>query len=116
MRSFLLAGAALACLCATIAAQTISGTIIGRVTDPTVAVVPNATITARSEQTDLTREAVTNQEGYYSLTFLPVGPYELTVGLKGFQRQVKTGVAVDLNQNTVSNFTLKPSPVAESIV
>lgn len=57
---------------AVVSAQTVSGTLAGRVTDPSGAVVPGASVIAKNEETQLTREARTNHEGYYSLSFIRV--------------------------------------------
>jgi hypothetical protein len=63
----ILAGISIFCVAAS--AQTVSGTLAGRVTDSTGAVVPSVTITARSQETDLVREARSNDEGYFSFQF-----------------------------------------------
>ncbi len=96
-------------------AQTVSGTLIGNVTDTSGAVIPNAHVVARNEQTQLLRETATNAEGFYTFSFMPIGTYELTVMVPGFAKVVKKGVGVDLNKNTVSDFTLKPSAVIETV-
>ncbi len=77
------------CVCAaahTLSAQeTISyGTISGRVTDPQGAVVPGASVTARQIETNLTREAVTDEEGRFRFPYLRVGRYEIVARLPGF--------------------------------
>src|SRR5579864_7800593 len=98
-----------------ISAQTVSGTLTGHINDSTGAFIPNVTVTAKSAGTDLVRAAVTNGEGYYSLPFLPVGSYEVSASLKGFQGLVKKDILIDLNRNTVCDFTMKPSAVSESV-
>lgn len=107
--------ATIALFTAAVSAQTISGTLVGRVTDSTGAVIPDASVTAKNEQTDLIRNGRTNHEGYYSLNFLPLGSYEVSVASPGFQTVIKKGVVVDLNRNTVADFTVAPSAVAESV-
>jgi hypothetical protein len=102
-------------LCVAASAQTISGTLAGRVTDSTGAVIPSVTITARNQETDLVRQAPTNHEGYFSFSFVPLGSYELTASIKGFQRIVKKDVIVDLNRTTVSDFILAPSTVEAAV-
>jgi hypothetical protein len=95
--------------------QTVSGTVVGTVTDSTGLAVPGVDINAKSEQTDLVRTTKTNAEGYYVLTFLPPGTYEVTANIKGFQTIVKKAVAIDVNQNTVSDFRLQPAAVASTV-
>ena len=60
------------------------GTISGRVTDPQGAVVPGATVTARQTETNLTRDALTDEEGRFRFPYLRVGRYEVVVRLSGF--------------------------------
>jgi hypothetical protein len=77
------------CVCLTahqLAAQeTISyGTISGRVTDPQGAVVPGVSVSARQIETNLTRDAITDQEGRFRFPYLRVGRYEVVIRLAGF--------------------------------
>ena len=58
--------------------------VSGRVLDPQGAVVPGAQVVARQTETNLTREAVTDQDGRFRLPYLSLGPYEITVRLSGF--------------------------------
>ncbi len=90
-------------------AQTVTGTLSGTVTDVTGAVIPNAQVTAKNLETSFSRSVTTNGEGYFNMPFLPLGTYDLTADVKGFQKTVKQAVAVELNKNTVSNFKLDVS-------
>ena len=69
-------------------AQTVTGTLSGHVVDKTGAVVPNAKVTAVSTSTGAVRDGVSNSEGYYLITFLPLSAYDVTVTMPGF-RSVK---------------------------
>ncbi|MCM3879094.1 MAG: TonB-dependent receptor [Vicinamibacterales bacterium] len=60
------------------------GSISGRITDPSGAVVPGAQITARQTETNVTAETVTDAEGRFRFPYLRVGPYEVKVRLQGF--------------------------------
>jgi hypothetical protein len=97
------------------AAQTVTGTLSGRVTDASGGVIPNAPVSAKSEQTGFVREVRTNDEGYYLLTFLQVGTYTVTVELQGFKTITKKGVSVELNKNTVSDFKLEPAAITSVV-
>jgi hypothetical protein len=77
------------CICArangAAAQETINyGTIGGRVTDPQGAVVPGASVTARQIDTNLTRDAVTDESGRFRFAYLRVGRYEIVARLAGF--------------------------------
>ena len=52
-------------------AQAVTGTIIGRVTDTSGAVVPGVTVTLTNTGTKLTRVVTTDQDGEYSAPSLP---------------------------------------------
>jgi len=96
-------------------AQTVTGTLSGHVTDATGAVMPGVKVTARDQQTGMVREAATNAQGFYEMSFMPLGTYQLSVAAEGFQAIRKTGVTIDLNKTTVSGFALKPSTVAQTL-
>ncbi len=91
-----IAFAALACLSLT--AQQITGNIRGTVTDPSGAVIRNASVTARQTETGLSRSAVTDRDGNYVLLELPVGHYRLQVAATGFQEYVQDGITINVNQ------------------
>ncbi|HEX3438540.1 MAG TPA: carboxypeptidase-like regulatory domain-containing protein, partial [Pseudacidobacterium sp.] len=67
------------------AAQTVTGTIRGTITDSTGAIVSGAKVTATNVATSVATTAVTNQAGDYSIRFLQIGQYKLTVEDAGFQ-------------------------------
>lgn len=61
------------------------------------------------------RTALSNEEGYYLITFLVVGNYTVTVDFAGFKSVHKKDVSVELNKNTVSDFKLEPSAVTSVV-
>jgi len=65
-------------------AQLEKGAISGTVTDPTRAVVQNATVTVSSPSTGQTRTVTTNETGAYTVSSLPPGTYDVKVKSKGF--------------------------------
>jgi hypothetical protein len=56
----------------------------GRVADPTDAVVPNAQVTARQTDTNLTSSTTTYQDGRFRFPYLRPGSYEITISAPGF--------------------------------
>jgi Carboxypeptidase regulatory-like domain len=68
----------------TLSAQVQNGNITGTVTDPSGAVVPNATVTATSTTTGLTRTTKTASNGAYTINNLPPGPYQVKTNATGF--------------------------------
>src|SRR5579871_1336823 len=80
-------GAVLALVLATSAAfaqSIISGEITGSVTDPTGAVVANATVTLNSKEMGTTQTVTTNATGGFRFPLLRPGVYTVTVSAAGF--------------------------------
>ena len=89
-------------------AQTITGTISGSVTDPTGAVIPKATVTATEQSTNIATSVVTNQDGLYTLQFLRIGSYKLTIESPGFSKYSVGPFEVETNQQLKVNGRLTP--------
>ena len=65
--------------------QTVTGAVRGVVTDPTGAIVPNAIVSAVNVATNVATTTKTNQAGEYSIRFLQIGQYKLSVKSPGFE-------------------------------
>ena len=96
-------------------AQVLYGSIVGAVTDPANAVVPKASITVKSASTGLSRQAVSDDAGYYSIANLPEGAYDLSVTLPGFKALTQKNVNVLINNVTRVDLSLEVGAVNESI-
>ena len=97
-------------------AQTVAGKIEGRVRDKGGAVIAGARIEARNQETGFERSTFSNGEGFFRMDFLPLGLYSVRADFQGFRPLQKTGVSVELNKSTVSDFVLDVAPVTESVV
>jgi len=75
-----------------VAAQQISASVTGVVTDENKSVVPNASVIVESPQLAFKRTATTDDEGYFVVTNLPVGLYRITVQSTGFSDFVQESV------------------------
>jgi hypothetical protein len=116
LRGPLLAGVALLTVAATPgAAQVITGTLEGRVTDSSGGVLPGVTITATNTATAATSTVATTSEGFYRVPYLPSGTYDVRADLSGFRTETKQGVTVRVNDSAVIDFTLTVAPVSETI-
>src|SRR5712692_6995514 len=76
--------------------QTGTSGITGTVRDVSGAVVPNATVTAKSDATTVSQNQNTTDAGFYAFTSLPVGNYTITVEKSGFKTFKKTGNALEV--------------------
>ena len=92
-----------------------SGVISGTVTDTSGAVIPSAQIQARDLQTDATRSAQTNAQGFYEFLAVRPSTYEVTVEAKGFGKAVKHDVNVVVGLVSHLNMTLQPGSVSEIV-
>ena len=111
----LAAACALALAASPAAAQQTTGNIQGRIVDAQKAAVPGVTVTAKNAATGYTRSEVTDSEGAYRLTSLPIGTYELHAELSGFAPFTNKSVDVNVGQTTDVNVDLKVAGVSESV-
>src|SRR5262245_2255244 len=96
-------------------AQETTGTIIGTVTDGSGGVLPGVTVTLKHAGTGQTIERVTNEHGQYTAPLLPIGQYEVTFTLSGFEPRVVRGVALSVNDRIVVDATMSVGGVAEVV-
>src|SRR5438067_3061559 len=75
-------------------AQTSSSSITGTVTDASGAVVANARVEAKNEETGLVYNSVTTSTGNYSFPSLTPGRYTITVRQPGFRTYTSTNNAL----------------------
>jgi outer membrane receptor protein involved in Fe transport len=95
-------------------AQTPTGTITGRVTDPDSLPVPGATVSLASQNLQGTRAAVTSTNGDYIFPGLPPGSYTVTVELSGFAT-IKLARDVGVGQPVQVDVTLRPATLTEVV-
>ncbi len=94
----------------------VTGVILGTVTDPSGAVVPDAKVVLRKADTGLTRAVVTDASGNYEFLALPVGEnYSVEVEAQGFTKSRQTGVKLLVNQRFRANFTLEVGTVTQEV-
>jgi len=101
--------------CAPLLAQGTGGRILGRVSDPSGAVLSSVKVTATNDATGVTHDATTNDSGDYVFPDLPVGTYSLTFDLTGFKKIVRHGIALDVNQVITLNMTMQLGAAQEVV-
>ncbi|HJZ74457.1 MAG TPA: carboxypeptidase-like regulatory domain-containing protein, partial [Vicinamibacterales bacterium] len=97
-------------------AQTVTGTIQGTVTDASGGVLPGVTILLTHAETGSERATVTNERGFYSAPFLPIGTYRLSAALQGFGTAKRDDVELRLNETRVVDLKLDPRVTQEVTV
>jgi hypothetical protein len=95
--------------------QTQQGRIVGRVTDSSGAIVPNAKVTITDVATGTSRALQTNAAGDYTAPNLNPAVYSVTVEMAGFKTLTRTGVRLEVATNQRLDFVLKPGQVSESV-
>src|SRR5215469_18641427 len=87
-------------------AQSTNGSISGRVTDPSHAVIADAKVAAVNAGTNFRYEAATNTSGEYYLTNLPPGSYSLEVETTGFKKLLQPEVILHVQDALAINFQM----------
>lgn len=107
---------ALFLICApSVCAQSDRGAITGRVTDPLGAVVTKAKVTATNVQTNEIREAVTSDEGNFTIPQLQAAVYKLTVEAPGFKTATLDNVKVAVQVTRTADVKLEVGAVGETV-
>ena len=115
MRRVIFVMIALCTFAGSAAAQQTTGNITGRILDDQGAAIPGVTVTAKSPETGFVRDGVTDGEGIYRLSALPVGTYDLTAELQGFATVDRKGFIVNVGQTVDVDLTLKVAGVSEAV-
>ncbi len=102
-------------LLSTAHAQTETASILGSVTDPTGAVVPNATVRLVDIDRGLQNRVTTGNGGFYTFASVRPGHYLMEVEKSGFKVVRLTGITVNVQDNLEENFKLSVGNVSESI-
>jgi hypothetical protein len=96
-------------------AQTTLGRLTGTVLDSSGAVLPGATITMTSDQTNQVQTAVSNETGAFLFPQVPVGTYKVEIGLQGFKSATFTKVSVAVAQEYSLTARLELGSVSENV-
>ncbi len=106
--------ALLLCLAGTATADQ-TGEIRGAIADETGAVLPGVLVTARSPNLQGLRTAVSDPKGFFRLPLLPVGTYDVTFELQGFEKLTLAGNEVRLGYTASLAVSLKLATLKEAI-
>lgn len=96
-------------------AQESRATLTGRVSDPSGATVPGATVTARNQQTNLETTVTTGDEGNYTITPLQPGIYTVSVEAQGFKRVQSDEVQLFTATTATFDATLEVGGIGETV-
>ena len=96
-------------------AQAATAAISGSVTDASGAVIPETTIQVRNVGTAVTRTAMSDSQGRYTVPDLPIGNYELRASKTGFQTEVRAGITLTVGSQPVIDFQLPVGQAEQTI-
>jgi len=96
-------------------AQVDEGSIVGTVTDPTGAVVPNAKITLVNTDQGITLQSTSSGSGEYSFSPVRIGNYTLTAVAPGFSTTTQEHLSVNVGQVLQVNVQLKTGAATETV-
>jgi len=94
--------------------QNPTSSLVGALTDPSGAVVPDATVSARNLATNVVRSGATNQEGSYTILSLLPGQYEVTAQAQGF-KSVRATATLVVGETRRVDFKLEVGALAETV-
>lgn len=120
MKTLRLVGLILLCLGLTLKAgilqaQTSFGTIIGTVTDPSQAGIPDAAITVTNPDTGVARHATTDQYGNYTVGSLLPGVYTVKAEHAGFQVVEVSKLVLPVAQTVTVNLVMQVGTVTQTV-
>lgn len=84
-----------------------TGGLTGTVKDPNGAVVQGASVSVKNINTNVTRDVVTNNDGRWTLTVLPVGNYTISYSKDGFKKASNSGIEVEASVTRSVEVTLE---------
>ncbi|HUG80496.1 MAG TPA: carboxypeptidase-like regulatory domain-containing protein, partial [Bryobacterales bacterium] len=96
-------------------AQTATGVITGSLTDSTGAVIPGAKVTLTDQQTNQSREQMSNESGIYEFRALPRGNYTLSAELDGFKKEEVTGIQLTVAQTLRLDVQMEVGALTEQV-
>ncbi len=114
-KTFWLLSTALLCVWAPLSAQEARGTLLGRVVDPTDAVIVDAKVEALNTDTGVRFSSTTNATGDYIVPFLIPGPYTITVSSKGFRNYTRSGIVVRQSERVTIDVAMQLGEASQTV-
>jgi hypothetical protein len=96
-------------------AQDPRGAVAGRIVDSSGGALPGVTVTVTNTATGTVNTAVSDEQGRYSIPFISVGQYDITVELTGFKRVSQKAVEVRIADRLAIDFTLDVGGLEETV-
>jgi hypothetical protein len=107
----LLVAATPRCLAQAVAVAEVGGVV----SDQSGAPLPRAQVTITKTDTQLVRTTTTDDQGRYTLSNLPVGPYQLKVTASGFKTFMQSGIVLQVGNNVQINVPMQVGALSENV-
>src|SRR5262249_32042522 len=95
--------------------QTVFGTILGTVTDPSGAVVPNVVLTITNQGENISHDVRSDAQGNYRAENMKAGLYTVSAKATGFKDMVLTDVRLDARQTVRADVKLTMGSTEEKV-
>src|SRR4051794_2169848 len=106
---------ALGCFAVPLAAQEARGTLLGRVTDPSDALIVAARVEAQNVDTGVHFNSSTNRTGDYIFPLLVPGNYSIKVEHPGFKTVARGGIVVRVNDQVTINVAMEVGQASQTV-
>ncbi len=116
LRALAFAACAAVLLSSRVTAQSVTGTISGTITDAQGQVIPGATVTVISEDTQESRIVVSDAKGDFQVTSLQPGKYTIKVSLESFRTLERKNIVLSAAERlSVGTLTLAVGSIGETV-
>ena len=92
-----------------------TGTVVGQITDPSGALIPEVKVTLADSSAGITLYSVTNDQGKYIFPNAPPGTYSITATKSGFSTAKSVGLIVNISTQLTTNLTMKVGGGSETV-
>jgi hypothetical protein len=93
----------------------VSANLSGRVTDPSGAVVSDATVSADNLESGISRRVLSDRSGRYTFLELQPGRYQMRVRKAGFADETRKGILLVVGQDATVDFSLQLGRVKQQV-
>jgi hypothetical protein len=97
------------------AGQQATAQLQGTVKDASGAVVMGAKLTLKNSGTNIARSTTTDKDGGYLFTLVPIGAYELVVEKQNFEKYLRKGITLEINQNARLDVALRIGAMSQVV-
>jgi hypothetical protein len=92
-----------------------SATVLGYARDTSEAAIPNTTITLTNNATGIVQKAVTDAEGRFEFSSIPIGTYTIVAEAQGFQKAQTPPFKLTTDSRQRVDLSMKPGSVSETV-